>query len=75
MFRNHAAHFEKSAIGPFVGCYAGTAKQGKPQSYRHCNHYHGMYNKFLRAGMIEGGVHQPVNSNVRDDNAKTADRR
>ena len=73
VFCNHAAHFEKSAIGPFVGCYAGTAKQGKPQSYGHCNHCHGLHNQSLRAGMIECGVHQPVNPNVRDDNAKAAD--
>ena len=75
VFCNHAAHFEKSAVGPFVGCYAGTAKQGKPQSYRRRNHCHGLHNQFLCAGMIECGVHQPVNPNVRDDNAKAADRR
>ena len=73
VLRHHAAHLEQGPVGALVGGHPGTAEQHKAQRHGHRDHCHDPHHQFGGAGPAEGGVHQLVNPNVRDDDTKAAD--
>ena len=72
MFCHHTAYFEQCAVCAFMGSHAGTSEQDKTQGDSSGNHCHSLHHKFFCAGIVECGIHQPVNPNVWDDNTQPA---